>query len=242
MTIEQADKPLVGYSIQFATPCGTSSYVREYVQSFHNTACVLIELGAKIDWAEFPGCADLSLARAKLFGNFLRSSHTHLMMIDDDMIWSYDDVVRLLLAKKDFVGAAGPKKTAKLEFAANNCTAEGALLPLITEPETGLVQVTEVGAAFMLMSRHCAQVMADFYQDLAFDGDDGVTEYALYDPILVGTHPKRRHLSEDFAFCHRWTALEGKIWLLPDIKLGHVGRAVWEGSLTQALQGTPINA
>lgn len=240
MITEQSSKPLTGLSVQFATPCGTSSYVREYVSSFHNTACVLIELGAIVDWAEFPGCADLALARSKIFGNFLRSQHTHLMMIDDDMVWHYDDVVRLLLMKKDFVGAAGPKKTSKLEFAANNCTPTGELLPLIFDPDTGLIRVTEVGAAFMLMSKACAQKIADAYPDLAFDDEDKI-EYAIYDPIIVGTYPKRRHLSEDFAFCHRWAGIGGEIWLLPDIKLGHVGRAVWEGALMQALQGTPVD-
>ena len=211
------------------------------MKSFHNSACVLIELGAKVDFAEFPGCADLSLARSKIFGNFLRSEHTHLMCIDSDMGFHYDDVVRLLLMKKDFVGAAGPKKTSKLEFAANNCSDDGSeLFPHETDPDTGLVSCTEVGAAFVLISKHCAEVMADFYQDLIFDGDGDVKEYAIYDPMIVGTTKKRR-LSEDFAFCHRWRALGGKIWLLPDVHLTHAGRAVWEGSLSQALQGTAIN-
>ena len=232
-------KPLEGYSVQFATPCGTSSYVREYVSSFHNTACILIEMGATIDWAEFPGCADLALARAKIFGNFLRSGHTHLILIDDDMFWQPYDVVRLLLAKKDLVGAAGPKKTNKLEFAANNCTAEGALLPLVTE--NGLVKVTEVGMAFMCMSKACATKISYAYPELAFDGDEGKTEYALYDSFIVGEAPKRRHLSEDFAFCHRWTHIGGEIWLYPDIALGHVGRGVWNGALIEALQGKPLD-
>jgi hypothetical protein len=232
------NKPLDGYSVQFATPCATSSYVREYVSAFHNTTCVLIELGATVDWAEFPGCADLALARAKIFGNFLRSSHTRLFMIDDDMSWHFNDVVRILLTKKDFVGAAGPKKTAKLEFAANNCSDEGVILP--TEQEDGLALVTEVGAAFMALSKTAAQKMADAYPDLAFDGDDGVKEFAVYDPMIVGKTRKRR-LSEDFAFCHRWRAIGGKIHLLPDVVLQHVGRSVWEGALIQNLMGKPID-
>jgi hypothetical protein len=239
MTTEQP-KPLADYSIQIATPSGDSKYDREYVKSFHNTACVLIECGAKVDWAEFPGCADLALARAKIFGNFLRSQHTHLMLIDSDMGWSYDDVVRLILMKKDFVGAAGPKKTQKLDFAANNCDDEGNLLAHETDSETGLITCTEVGAAFVLISKACAQKMADAYRDLSFDGDNDNTEYAVYDPMIVGSVTKRR-LSEDFAFCHRWRALGEKIWLMPDVHLTHAGRAVWEGALVQALQGAPID-
>ena len=238
MEESQKPKPLEGLSVQLATPCGSGKYCREYVKSFHNTACVLIELGAKIDWAEFPGCADLALARAKIFGNFLRSGHTHLMMLDDDMGWSFNDVVRLFLVKKDFVGAAGPKKAKKPEFAANNCDEAGNVLPISSDPETGLVEATEVGMAFMLISKECAQKMVEAYPETAFDGDDNHTEYALFDSFIVGKAPKRRRLSEDFAFCRRWTRLGGKIYLLPDVILQHVGTAVWEGALIQALQGT----
>ena len=240
MTADQT-KPFEGLSVQFATPCHDGKFEREYLTSFHNAACVLIQLGAKVDIAIFPGCADLGLARAKIFGNFLRSNHTHLMMIDADMGFHYDDVVRLLLMKKDFVGAAGPKKTSKLEFAANNCDENGNLLPLIADPETGLLEVTEIGAAFMLMSKACAEMMTCHYQELAFEGDNDVIEYAVYDSFIVGEAPKRRHLSEDFAFCHRWRAIGGKIHVLPDVHLQHVGRAVWEGALIQTLQGTPVN-
>ena len=241
MSTEQK-KPLEGYSIQFATPCGDGRYDREFVKSFHNSACVLIELGAKVDFAEFPGCADLALARAKIFGNFLRSNHTHCLLIDSDMGFNYDDVVRLVLMKKDFVGAAGPKKTAKLEFAANNCDDEGNLLPLKSDPETGLLSCTEVGMAFMLMSKDCAQRVWDAYPELEFDGDNDLPERAVFDSFIVGNAPKRRRLSEDFAFCHRWRKLGGEIWLLPDVVLQHAGRSVWQGALIQAIQGEPVNA
>ena len=240
MATEQS-KPLSDISIQIATPCGEGKYNREYVKSFHNTACVLIECGAKVDWAEFPGCADLALARAKILGNFLRSQHTHLMMIDSDMGWHYDDVVRLLLMGKDFVGAAGRKKTNKLEFATNNCDDARNLLPLISDPNTGLIQCTEVGMAFMCITKSCAQRIVDAHLELAFDGDNGVIEYAVFDPFIIGVAPKRRRLSEDFAFCHRWSAIGGEIWLLPDVVLQHVGTSVWEGALLQVLQGTPID-
>lgn len=237
MTNDPHAKPFEGLSVQFATPCGDSRYDREYVKSFHNTACVLIELGAKVDWAEFPGCADLPLARSKLFGNFLRSSHTHFMMLDSDMGWSYHDVVRMLLHKKDFIAAAGRKKNEKLEFACNNCDDESNLLPIITDPETGLIECTDVGMAFAMISKECAQKMADAYPDLVFDGDERTLEYDLFHPRIIGTAPKRRRLSEDFAFCHRWRAIGGKIHLMPEVVLQHAGRAVWTGALIESLQG-----
>jgi hypothetical protein len=239
--IENKEKPLAGMSIQTATPCGDGRYVRGYVSSFHNTQCVLIELGAKVDFAEMPFVSDIGLARSKIFGNFLRSQHTHLFLVDSDMIWSFHDVVRLILAKKDFVAAAGPKKRWPIEFAANNCSDDGELLKVEWHADTGLVRCTEVGLAFALITKECAQKMADAYQDLKFPGDAGTDEFAIFDSFIVGKGPRRRRLSEDFAFCHRWRRIGGEIFLLPDVKLGHVGSHTWEGALIDALMGTPLD-
>lgn len=234
-------KPLAGYSIQTATPCGDGRYHREYVTSFHNTQCVLIEMGAKVDFAEMPFVSDIGLARSKIFSNFLRSQHTHLMWIDSDQGWRYHDVVRLILANRELVGAASCKKKFPLEFAANNCDDNGNLLKINWEAESGLVEVTEVGFAFMLMSKACAQKMADAYQDLKFPGDNGTDEYSLFDSFIVGEGPRRRRLSEDFAFCHRWRRTGGKIYLLPDVVLTHTGSYTWAGQLIDALTGQPID-
>ena len=230
-------KPLSGFSIQTATPCGDGKYDRNYVRSFHNTQCVLIECGAKVDWAEMPFVSDIGLARSKIFSNFLRSQHTHLLMIDSDMGWEPYDIVRLLLTGRDFVGGAGPKKKWPIEFAANNCDDEGNILPVNYEPTTGLVECTEVGMAFMVITKECAQKLADAYQDLKFPGDNNTDEYALFDSFIVGTGPRRRRLSEDFAFCHRWRRIGGKIYLLPDIHMTHAGTHVWNGALIDALPG-----
>lgn len=235
------NKPLTGVSVQIATPCMDAKYDRTYTKALTNTLMMLHHYGAQIDWAEFPYCSDIALARSKLFGNFMRSKHTHLMMIDADMGWDPNDVVQLLMLKRDLVGAAGPKKKYPLEFAANNCDDNGDILKIDMEPDTGIVECTEVGMAFMLMSKDCANKMAGEYQDLKFVGDKGTVEYALYDSFLVGSPEKRRRLSEDFAFCHRWRRIGGKIYLVPFIKLTHTGSWVWEGALIEALVGKPLD-
>lgn len=236
-----ASKPFSGLSIQFSCPCGDGKYDRLFVTGFHNAACVLIEMGARIDFAEMPFCADLALARSKIFGNFLRSSHSHLLMIDSDMGFDAYDVSRLILAKMDFVGAAGPKKKYPIEFAANNCDDEGNFLPINYDPDTGLIESTEVGMAFVLITRSCAQQIADSYPDLKFPGDGGLDEWAVFDPMFCGSGQKRRRLSEDFAFCHRWRNIGGKIYLLPDIRLTHTGTHTWEGALIDQLGGVLPN-
>ena len=119
------EKPLEGISIQIGTPVGDGKCDIEYVSSLVGSVKVLESFGAVVDWARLPGCSDLPSARAKIVGNFARSEHTHLMMIDADMGWDVGDIVRLLLLKRDFIGGVGCKKTYKLEFALNNCDDSG---------------------------------------------------------------------------------------------------------------------
>lgn len=236
MPENQPPKLLAGLSIQTACPCADGKYVRGFTTSFHNTQCIFIELGANVDFAELPGCADLGLARSKIFGNFLRSNHTHLLWIDSDMVWQPYDPARLILAKKDFIGAAGPKKIYPVSFAANNCDENGTYLGI--ERDGDFLKVTEVGFAFILLTKACVQKMADNYQDLKFPGDNNLDEYAVFDSFIIGEGDKKRRLSEDFSFCWRWNRIGGEIFLMPDIRLGHVGTHTWEGALIDQLTGT----
>lgn len=214
-------------SILFCTPTGDGKYEREFVSSIFSTMKELERLGARAQFANFPYCADLALARAKLLGTFYRSEHTHMMWIDADMGWKPQDVVRLVLHEKDYIGAAGPKKKYPLEFAANNIDEHGSPIPCIFEG-TELIEIAEVGLAFILMSRECVSRMVNCYESLEFNGGNDTKEYALFDPIILNG----RRLSEDFAFARRWQKIGGKIHLIPDIRLTHTGAHKFEGALS----------
>ena len=44
-------------------------------------------------------------------------------------------------------------------------------------------------------------------------------------------------LSEDFAFCKRWTDMGGEIWADLNSRLGHVGPMTFHGDLSSQLAG-----
>ena len=49
------------------------------------------------------------------------------------------------------------------------------------------------------------------------------------DPRTLG-----RYLTEDYSFCRRWRLLGGRIYVLREAELGHVGNYVYRGSLATA--------
>jgi hypothetical protein len=232
------DKPDLSHiRLCISTPCDGHNLDMFYVSSLSSTVSLLRECGAHVDWYTSPGCADLPLARAKLFGKFYRSDLTHMMMIDSDQGWNPWDIVRLIQADREYVGAAGPKKGHPIIFAANNATEDGDIMPVEMEMNTGIIKCTEVGAAFMLMSKSCAEKMVNSYESsLSWDSgkdENGnvIMEYAIYDPmIFVTPKGKRMRWSEDFSFCKRWRAIGGEIFLCPEIKLKHTGSYTWEAA------------
>lgn len=232
----RVDRPdLKGVSLYLSTPSGAGEFDRRYVKSLIQTIDMVRSAGGEIDWAEMPYCADLSYARNRILGAFLRSRHTHMLMIDDDMGWSPHDVLRLIQTGLDFVGGAGPKKLYPLRFCIHSRDDQGREVHGAFHEATGTLEVTGIGTGFLLVTRACAERMVNAYPELTFDPGEGKTEYALFDPMIVN---KTRY-SDDFAFCWRWRKIGGQVHVLPSVRLAHIGSHCFEGSLLDAMMAEP---
>ena len=71
--------------------------------------------------------------------------------------------------------------------------------------------------------------MVRSYPNLEFYTKDTKAEkaYALFDPYRIG----RIKFGEDYSFCRRWRDIGGKVWLDPEIKLGHIGFKTFVGTI-----------
>ena len=224
---------LTGVSIMLATPSAQGHFDREYLRSYEQSVAAIRSAGGQLHLAEMPFCADLGLARSKLFGAFLRSSHTHMLFVDDDMGWSAGDILRMVDSGYELVGGAGPKKKYPMQFCVSERAADGSNVPTLYNEADGSIEVAALGTGFLLMRKSCAERMAQAYPELKFDPGEGQSDYALFDPLIVGS----TRFSDDFAFCHRWRAIGGKVYCLPIIHLKHSGNHVFQGSLLQTMMG-----
>lgn len=218
-----------GVNLMVGTPAIDGRYESSYVVGLYATMRMLGEHGVTVQWAEEKYTADICLARAKLLAAFRRSPATHLLLVDADMGWDNDALVRLFCAKKDFVAIAGPKKRYPLQFAANFTDAGGNPIGLTYDPASGTMEVGEVGMAFALLTRACVERMVADHPDLEYGGVTGESECALFNPMVR----KRRYYSEDFAFCRRWRDLGGQVFIVPDVALKHTGPHQFRGSFKE---------
>lgn len=227
-----------GMSVMIGTPSIDNKFEGSYMQSLSDTMRNLTSANVPTVWAVEKYNADVAMARGKIFSMFLRSPFTHLLMIDADMGWDFGAIMRLIAAKKDFVAVAGPKKSYPLRFAANHTDDNDGILPLQFDNTTGVAEVTEVGAAFALLTKEAAIRIAQSYPELAHQGMAGETDYAVFMPMVY----KGRYKAEDFAFCRRWKAIGGKTYICPDVSLSHTGGHTFHGSLMdQFRKNAPVS-
>jgi hypothetical protein len=97
----------------------------------------------------------------------------------------------------------------------------------------GLIEVWDAGTGFMLMKRDVLLKMIEAYPETKYYTDRDMTvpkeqrlRYALFDTTI---DEDGRYLSEDYTFCRRWQAIGGKIHLMVNVVLDHVGTHIFRG-------------
>lgn len=188
----------------------------------------LMEAGWKSEFVARCGDALLPRARCSLFGSFVRSDCERLLMIDDDVDWEPQDLIRMISWDVDVVGGAYRRKTDEHNYPV--------IFPypdkLVYGPH-GLLEVSALPGGLMAMSHRAAERMVHDYSHMVYwDVATQTDSWALWD---FSVHPEGWH-GEDYRFCDRWRAMGEKVWCDADMTLGHTGRVKWQGNLAEWLK------
>lgn len=171
-----------------------------------------------------PGDSLVSRARNTMTADFLKTDCTHLLFIDSDLVFSADQILRLLDHDKDVIGGFYPKKQeGDVEWVCN------ATIPFSTPSADGLQRLRYIGTGFMLIKRGVFERMIESIgPQIEYHPDPRPTEIE-WDFWAVGTHRDAkgyaRYLSEDWMFCQRWLDLGGEVWGDTHVILRHFGTA-----------------
>ena len=172
-------------------------------------------------------CGDSLVSRARntLTMDFLKSDCTHLLFIDSDLVFSLEQIQRIISHGEDIVGGFYPKKKdGPCELVYNP------LIPAATMDARRLTEVRYIGTGFMCIARRVFEKMIEELGDeLIFKVD--TKEKVGFDFWPVGVYKyadgARRYLSEDWYFCQRAIDLGFKIYGDNGIALKHSGNAVY---------------
>jgi hypothetical protein len=201
------------------------------------------------------GDALITRARASLVSQFLEDeTSTHLLFVDADIGFEAAQVLRLIECGAEMCAAVYPIK--RIDWDKVRTTVEAAhpdpaaaALKYVFEvgdpnaviERAGFVKVRYAGTGFLMIRRDALERMCARYPELQYKRDhslDAATasdkRFALFECMIAedGTY-----LSEDFAFCKRWTDMGGEIWADLKSALSHVGPMTFRGDLSSQFAG-----
>jgi len=209
------------------------------------------------------GDALITRARANLVTLFLDDpAATHLLFVDADIGFAPEQVFRLIESGADVVAGVYPIKRINWEKARRALEAKRPNVPAasldyvleINDPDhvtvvRGFTRVRYAGTGFLMIRRHVLEKMCahptyaalQFFREHSLDALAGSpNRFALFECMIdpeSGTY-----LSEDFAFCKRWTDIGGEIWADLESSLDHVGPSVFSGNAASQFAAAPTAA
>ena len=234
--------------ILLATPCFGGMVQQGYMLSVCKLMRAAPAHGFALELALLGGDALITRSRAVLVARFLDMPQaTHLLFVDADIAFEPEQVVRLLRADKELAAAFYPLKATDWDAVPARVvggeTLRGAGLSyvgtLLEPPERRMegdfATARYAGTGFQLIKRTVFEQLIAAHPELRFASvhtrrgnlPDSQNLYALFDCLI--DPDTGAYLSEDYAFCRRWRALGGDIWLDLRSRLTHVGADQFQG-------------
>jgi len=232
-----------------ATPCFGGQVSSNYAASLFKLQNAVRSWGdIKLKLEMQAGDALITRSRANLVAAFLDDpSATHLLFIDADIGFEPDQVRRLVECGTDVCAGVYPIKRidwdkVKRTLAAGRPDPAAALhyVMEVEDPEKivaqrNFIKVRYAGTGFLMIRRHVLSAMCARYAELRFSRchsyenslDGSPNRFALFDCMIEPATGV--YLSEDFAFCKRWTDMGGEIWADVASRLSHVGPTTYSG-------------
>ena len=237
-----------------------NGFKSEYIISLISSLNEATQRQMGIGFAPHAGNSLIQAARNVCVREFMKTKHTHMLMVDDDIGWDARDLMYMLDSGHDFCAGAVPLRRMNwgaLDHAVNTVGLRKDLhkyalqynvniflggVPTQTvqiDRKTGAMEVEFAGTAFILVSRKAIEKMIAECKDLRWYYDPQTNEktYDLFDPQIDN---KTTFNGEDVSFCNRWKSVGGKIYCYPRMRFSHSGVVTLSGSFMDAFapQGT----
>ena len=232
------------------TPCFGGLVTQDYTMSLLNLSAAAPGAGFDVAVMMLGNDALITRGRSAIVARFLDNpSTTHLLFVDADITFSPEHVIRLLKFDKDFVAGLYPAKIIDWMQLANRFGQTGETLD-----EAGLAYVGDVcrgadrrdengfatgvyaGTGFQLIKRGVFERMIKGYPETKYKSLHAFPRPSqpsdnLYALFVCMIDPETGvYLSEDYAFCRRWRAIGGEIWLDLTSRLTHTGNYSFRGN------------
>lgn len=217
----------------------------EFISSLEASIPVIKEAGWEEGSAWEIGHAYVSYARSLLLKKALADDPDYVVYLDDDVSHEPGDLLRLLETPGDIVGGTYRFKSPQEEYMGKLNKADGSPVPALAP--NGCYPAFFLPAGFLKISRGALEIMIETYPGLDFSRPtpEGKDCYDLFNHGVLKVGEEKTWFGEDYAFSLRAQFAKLKLWLLPDLSLGHHGvnidgqRFDYMGNFQKFLDSTP---
>jgi hypothetical protein len=222
---------LDGLSVMVGIPAGRDLPVQT-VKSLLGTFNLLQRINLPCQLGMIAGSSVVQWARDEVVDLFLKSDANRLFWIDSDMAWEPEQFMRMVALSTEYevVCATYPAKIEQPTFYVHRDQKVK-----LEANEHGLLDIWGVGLGFTVMQRKVLEELAGkagkVYDEIA---DREIAE--VFRVGAVDENGRRCRRGEDMALFHDIRQLGYKVWLDPEVDLGHIGQKVYRGSIRDALK------
>ena len=211
-----------------------------HIGTMHSLIDDLIKLTARGDrftLIDDIGNALIADCRGVIATNFYHSDCDELVFIDSDVCWESGALLKLIDAPVDMVAGIYPTRVEPVTYNVKYLDKP----ELWADPETGLLEVQAVPSGFTKISRNCIEKMIEAYPQEFYHGSAKDNKfYALFESYIKQIDGLNYKYGEDYSFCYRWKDIGGKVWIDPEIGMGHGGIKIFQGHLGNFLKSRII--
>ncbi len=200
-------------SVMVLTPAYGGMVAAGFHRSLLTSTIELLADGIALESEILENQSLLPLARNTLLNEAYKRKPDDIIWIDNDMVWEPDMIRQLLKHDVDVVGAACRKKipdNIQLNF---QLFKDKSFDP----DDKGLIQVRRLGTGFMRMSRKAYTTLWENEKKYEVQNVVGSNVFE------IGIWQGRELLSEDFIVCEKLGNHGIKIFIDPNLTVGHIG-------------------
>lgn len=204
-----------------------------YITSMIQQAIWLERLGIEWDYWHIYGDFHFDRALNQAMTNFMESDATDIILIDSDLKWSADAVLRLLTHDVDVVAGSYRMKNQWEQYTGIPARDEatGQVRGKILKDGTALVKADRVTGGFTRFRKSALQRFADAHPELHYADGQGQSVGFWHSAISDGLFH-----SHDYIQSKRWLEIGVDLWIDPNMDLTHYGTLGYPGNLDKFLR------
>lgn len=238
--------------VVIATPFYEMRGFSPYIFSMCHTIKMLTQLGVEHEFWELSGDSYVDRAKNTIMNKFLEDpAATDLFIIDSDMHWNADAMLKMLALPEEVVVGSYPQKNGwdkwtSMPFCDEDKDNPGKFHPVgrLLEDGTALLLSEYLAGGFMRIKRSALERFKEHYPQFVYydpsaDPSSPSRLYTEFSTCELGRDAQDRPIrwGEDRVFGRRLKDMGIQCHIYPNIDFGHYGIKGWTGNFDHWLRG-----